>query len=152
MFSFIGFYGANTYLVRRILWRDLSFFTRLWCILGDFNVVLLADDCKGVLLLIRFLVMNSLIGLIIIILLVCLSLVLVIFGVMGGKGHRELIESWIGLYVMNSVWMNETLVLIRFLLKIVLTIPLFLLLFLVIVYGRLTIFISLLYDFRIVCV
>jgi len=46
-FSFAGVYGANTYLVRRILWRDLSFFTGSWCILEDFNVVLLVDDCKG---------------------------------------------------------------------------------------------------------
>jgi len=37
---------------------------------------------------------------------------------------------------MKSVWMNETLVLIMFLLKIVLTTPLFLVVFLVIVYGR----------------
>ncbi|XP_068498573.1 uncharacterized protein [Phaseolus vulgaris] len=46
-FSFAGVYGATTYLSRRFLWRDLSFFTGPWCILGDFNVVLSADDCKG---------------------------------------------------------------------------------------------------------
>ena len=33
-FSFAGVYGANTYLTRRFLWRDLSFFTGPWCILG----------------------------------------------------------------------------------------------------------------------
>jgi len=134
------------------LWRDLSFFTEPWSILGDFNVVLSAEDWKGGLLLIRFLVMNFLIGLIIMILLVCLSLVLVILGVMEGEGHKELIENWIGLYVLKSVWMNETLVLTKFLLKIVLTTPLFLLVFLLIVYERLTIFFSLLCGFKIVCV
>ena len=46
-FSFVGVYGANTYLTRRFLWRDLSFFTGPWCILGDFNDVLSTDDCKG---------------------------------------------------------------------------------------------------------
>ena len=46
-FSFAGFYGVNTYLVRRFLWRDLSSYTGPWCIMGDFNVLLLADDCKG---------------------------------------------------------------------------------------------------------
>ena len=46
-FSFASVYGANTYLVRRFLWRDLSFFTWPKCILGEFNVVLSADDCKG---------------------------------------------------------------------------------------------------------
>jgi len=46
-FSFVGVYGANTYLVRQFLWKDLSFFTWSWCILGDFNDVLSADDCKG---------------------------------------------------------------------------------------------------------
>jgi len=45
-FSFVGVYGANTYLVRWFLWRDLSFFKGFWCILEDFNVVLSADDCK----------------------------------------------------------------------------------------------------------
>jgi len=47
--------------------------------------------------------MNSLIGLTIIILLICLSPVLVILGVMGGEGYRELIENLIELYVMKSV-------------------------------------------------
>ena len=46
-FSFTSVYGATTYLVRKFLWRDLSFFTGPWCILGDFNVLLSADDCKG---------------------------------------------------------------------------------------------------------
>jgi len=46
-FSFVGVYGANTYFVRRIFWRDLSFLTGPSCILGDFNVVLSVDDCKG---------------------------------------------------------------------------------------------------------
>jgi len=32
-FSFASIYGANTYLVRQFLWRDLSFFTGPWCIL-----------------------------------------------------------------------------------------------------------------------
>jgi len=45
-FSFAGVYGANTYLVRWFSWRDLSSFTRLCCIMGDFNVVLSADDYK----------------------------------------------------------------------------------------------------------
>ena len=85
-FSFVGVYGANTYLARWFLWRDLSFFTGPWCILGDFSVVLSADDCKGGWLLIRFLVMNFLIGLILMIFLVCLLLDLVILGVMEGEG------------------------------------------------------------------
>ena len=46
-FSLASVYGANTHLVRRFLWRDISFFKGPWCILGDFNVVLSADDCKG---------------------------------------------------------------------------------------------------------
>jgi len=46
-FSFTGVYGANTYLVRRFLWRDRSSFTGPWCIMGDFNVVLSMNDCKG---------------------------------------------------------------------------------------------------------
>ena len=46
-FSFADVYGANTYLVRRFLWRDLNFFTAPWCIMGDFNVVLSVDDYKG---------------------------------------------------------------------------------------------------------
>jgi len=64
--------------------------------------------------------------------LVCLILDLVILGVIEGEGFIEFIEDWIGLYVMECVWMNEILVLIRFLLKIVLIIPLFLLFLLVI--------------------
>jgi len=51
-------------------------------------------------LLIRFLVMNFLIGLILMIFLVCLLLDLVILGVMEGEGCIEFIEDWIGLYVM----------------------------------------------------
>jgi len=46
-FSFVGVYGVNTYLARWFLWRDLSSFTRPWCIMVDFNVVLSVDDCKG---------------------------------------------------------------------------------------------------------
>jgi len=46
-FSFVGVYGVNTYLARLFLWRDLSSFIGTWCILGDFNVVLLTDECKG---------------------------------------------------------------------------------------------------------
>jgi len=57
--------------------------------------------------------------------LVCLLLNLVILGVMEREGCIELIEDWIGFYVMECVWMNGVLVLIRFLLKIVLAIPLF---------------------------
>jgi len=125
-FSFAGVYGANTYLVRQFLWRDLSFFTGTRCILGDFNVVLLVNDYKGGWLLIRFLVMNSLIGLILMIFLVCILLHLVILGVMEWESCIEFIEDWIGLYVMECVWMREILVLIEFLLKIVLIIPLFL--------------------------
>jgi len=45
--------------------------------------------------------MNSLIGLIPMILLVCLLLDLVILGVMGGERYTNLIENWIGLYVME---------------------------------------------------
>jgi len=84
-FSF-AVYGANTYSVRRFLWRDLSSFIGPWSIVGDFNVVLSADDCKGGQgwLLTRFLVMNSLIGLIVMIFLVCLLLDLIILGVMEG--------------------------------------------------------------------
>ena len=110
----------------------INFFTRPWCIRGDFNVVLSADDCKGEWLLIRFLVINSLIGLILMIFLVCLLLNLVILGVMEEEGCIKFIKHWIGLYVMECVWMNEIFVLIKFLLKIVLIIPLFLLVLLVI--------------------
>jgi len=131
-FSFASVYGANTYLARRFLWRDLSSFTVPWCILGDFNFVLSADDCKMGWLLIKFLVMNFLIGLILMIFLVCLLLDLFILGVIEGEGCIEFIKDWIGLYVMECVWMNGILVLIRFLLKIVLIIPLFLLVLLVI--------------------
>ena len=76
--------------------------------------------------------MNSLIGLVLMIFLVCLLLNLVILGVMEGKGCIEFIEDWIGHYVMECVWMNGTFVLIRFLLKIDLIIPLLLLVLLVI--------------------
>jgi len=76
--------------------------------------------------------MNSLIGLILMIFLVCHLLDLVILGVMEGDGCIKFIKDWIGLYVMDCVWMNEILVLIRFLLKIILIIPLFLLMLLVI--------------------
>jgi len=73
--------------------EDLSFFTEFWCILGDFNVVLLADDCKGGWLIFRFLVMNSLIGLILMILLVCLLSELVILGVMGREDYTKFIKN-----------------------------------------------------------
>jgi len=56
---------------------------------------------KGGWLLIRFLVLNFVIGLILTILLVCLLLDLVVLGVMGGEGYTEFIENWIGLYVME---------------------------------------------------
>jgi len=46
-FSFAGVYGANTYLARQFLWRDLSSFTGPWCILRDFNVVLSRMTVKG---------------------------------------------------------------------------------------------------------
>jgi len=46
-FSFACVYGAITYVARRFLWRHLSSFIGPWCIMGDFNVVLLVDDCKG---------------------------------------------------------------------------------------------------------
>jgi len=105
--------------------------------MGDFNVVLSTVDSKGgdggvMVAPNQFLVMNSLIGLILMIFLVCLLLDLVILGVMDGEGRIEFIENWIGLYVIECVWMNEILVLIRFLLKIVLIMPLFLLVLLVI--------------------
>jgi len=54
-FSFVGVYGANTYLAKEILWRDLSSFTGPWCIMRDVNIVLSVDDCKRGWLLIRFL-------------------------------------------------------------------------------------------------
>jgi len=76
--------------------------------------------------------MNSLIGLILMIFLVCLLLDLVILGVMEGESCIKFIEDWIGLYVMECVRMNRIIVLIRFLLKIVLIISLFLLVLLVI--------------------
>jgi len=71
--------------------------------------------------------MNSLIGLVLMIFHVCLLLNLVILGVMEGEGCIKFIKDWIGLYVMKCVWMNEILVVVMFLLKIVLIIPLFLL-------------------------
>jgi len=40
-------YSVNIYVVKRFLRRDLSLFTEPWCILGDLNVVVLADDFKG---------------------------------------------------------------------------------------------------------
>ena len=46
-FIFVRVYGANTYSVRRLFWRDLSYFTCPWCILRDFNIVLSIVDCKG---------------------------------------------------------------------------------------------------------
>ena len=49
--------------------------------------------------------------------LVCLLLDLVILDVMEGEGYIEFIKDWIGLYVMECVWMNKILVLIRFLVK-----------------------------------
>jgi len=84
---------------RGILASSLAF-GAFWEISILFSRLMIA---KVGLLLIRFLVMNSLIGLIIIILLVCLSLVLFILGVMGGEGYRDLIESLIELYVMKNV-------------------------------------------------
>ena len=92
--------------------------------------------------------MNSLIGLILMIFLVCLLLDLVILDVMEGEGYIKFIEDWIGLYVMECVWMNGILVLIRFLLKIVMIIPLFLLVLLVSLCGRLAIFVSFVCGFR----
>ena len=80
--------------------------------------------------------------------LVCLLLDLVILGVMLGDDCIEFIKDLIGLYVIECVWMNEILVLIRFLLKIVLIIPLFSLVLLVILGGWLTIFVSFLCGFR----
>ena len=103
---------------------------------------------KGGWLLIKFLIMNSLTGLILMIFLVCLLLDLVILSVMEGEGCIEYIEDLIWLYVMECVWMNGILVLIRFLLKIVLIIPLFLLILLVILCGRLAIFVSFRCGFR----
>ena len=87
---------------------------------------------KGWWLLIRFLVINSLIGLILMIFLVCLLLELVILGVTEGEDCVEFIEYWIDRYVTECVWMNGILVLIRFLLKIVMIIPLYFLVLLVI--------------------
>ena len=92
--------------------------------------MLSADDCKRGWLLIRFLVVNSLIGLILMTFLVCFLLVLVILSVMEGEGCIEFIEDWIERYV-RCLWMNVIFVLIRFLLKIVLIIPLYLLVLLV---------------------
>ena len=79
-FIFAGVYGVNTYATIRFLWRDLSSFIWPWCIMGDFNIVLSVDDYKEECLLFRFLVKNSLIGLILMIFLVCLLLELVILG------------------------------------------------------------------------
>ena len=74
------------------------------------------------------------------------SLVLVILGVMGGEGYKKLIE----IFVMKSIWMNGPHVLIKFLLKILLITPLFLLVFLLVtVYIRLVLFDSLICDFMI---
>ena len=56
--------------------------------MGDFNVVLLTDDCKGWWLLIRFFVMNFLIGLILMIFVICLLLNLIILGVWKERVHR----------------------------------------------------------------
>jgi len=130
--------ALQVFMVLTYTWLDgfcegiLSSFLGPWCILRDFNVVLSTDDCKGGWLLVRFLVMNFLIGLILMIFLVCLLLELLILGLMEGEGCIEFIEDWTGLYVLECVWINEILVLIRFLIKIVLIIPLFLLVFLVI--------------------
>ena len=98
-------FSFAAYLVKRLFWRDLSFFIGSWCILGYFNVLLPTNECKGGWLLIRFLVMNSLIGL-----LVCILLDLVILGVMRGEGYTKFIENWIGLYAMECAWMNQILV------------------------------------------
>jgi len=104
--------------------------------LGDFNVVISTDDCKGVapnqvscIDFFDWINNNDL---------TCMPFLdLIILVVMGGAGYTKLIENWIGLDVMERVWMNEILVIINFLLKIILTTPLFLL---VIVYKRLKIF------------
>lgn len=40
-------YSANTCVTIRHLWRNLDLLTGVWCILGDFNVVLLTEECFG---------------------------------------------------------------------------------------------------------
>jgi len=60
------------------------------------------------------------------------SLIGLILGVMEGEGCIEFIDDWIERYVTECAWMNEILVLIRLLLKLVLIFPLYLLVLLVI--------------------
>jgi len=104
--SFASVYGVNAYLVRRILWRDLSFFKGPWVFWEILMLFSRLMTTKGGLFLIRFLVMNSLIELILMILFVCLSLDLVILSVMGGEGYTKLIKK-LDRALCNGVCMDE---------------------------------------------